>query len=474
MEVFLPHSVDEIREFLNHAGRPRDPGILCRDTAPEERKKLRASMLGVSAEGPVILAGHQPVFYPPGILVKDIFAVTMARASGGTAVNVVVDTDEEEITFTAPSRAPGMRPHRESMTLTRTGLILREQKLDAALKTRFDEMLLRYSGRLYSTFSPDIVPQVRRHLSFLRNALPDAERPMDLAVALREHWEYEAGLPMRTIYASDLVKSSAFKYFTGFIAERADDFRQSYNAVLDWYRTEHKIKNRAQPLPDLDVEKKELPFWLLKDGRRIPLTDEMLPTDGEILPRAVTLTLFLRLFLCDLFVHGRGGARYDRITDRLLADFFRCDAAPFTVASATLSVSARADIALAARSVEEIERDLRCVAFDPSRFLQKQDALRKEHDAVVARRQNPSNDRRKIHLGIQAVNEKIRAEIKDTIAELEAEHSRALVVRRNRDVYFERSYPFFFYALDPLRDAVKPYASLPALRTTLAPDRIAR
>lgn len=460
MDIFLPHNVNEIREFLGRPGKKRDPGILCPDTAPDERAKLRAGV--VSDDGPIILAGHQPVFYPPGILIKDIFAVTLARAAGGTAVNVVVDTDEEEITFTAPSRTPGRRPVRESITLTKTGIILREQELDRALKQRFDEMLVRYTGRLYATFSPDIVPQVRRHISFLRNELADARRPMDLAVALREHWEQEAGLPIRTIYASDLVKSSAFRYFTGFIAERADEFRASYNAVLDWYRTEHKIKNKAQPLPDLDVERKELPFWLLKDGRRIPLTDNMLPADGEILPRAVTLTLFLRLFLCDLFVHGRGGARYDRITDRLLADFFRCDAAPFTVASATLSVPARADVALAGRAVSEIERDLRCVQFDPSRFIRKDHPLRKEHDKLIARRQNPDDDRREIHRAIQAVNEKVRAEITAEIEELQAEHERAQIVHKNRDVYFERSYPFFFYALDPLRDAMKPYVNAPA------------
>ena len=38
----------------------------------------------------------------------------------------------------------------------------------------------------------------------------------------------------------------------------------------------------------------------------------------SLAPKAVTLTLFARVFLADLFLHGVGGARYDEVTDGIM------------------------------------------------------------------------------------------------------------------------------------------------------------
>src|SRR5689334_21153410 len=48
----------------------------------------------------------------------------------------------------------------------------------------------------------------------------------------------------------------------------------------------------------------------------------------RISPRALTLTTFFRLLLADQFVHGIGGARYDRVTDRLIARFLGIEPPP--------------------------------------------------------------------------------------------------------------------------------------------------
>jgi hypothetical protein len=46
--------------------------------------------------------------------------------------------------------------------------------------------------------------------------------------------------------------------------------------------------------------------------------------------------MFFRLMLADQFVHGIGGARYDRVTDRVTGSFFGIDAPRFCVTTATL------------------------------------------------------------------------------------------------------------------------------------------
>jgi hypothetical protein len=62
-----------------------------------------------------------------------------------------------------------------------------------------------------------------------------------------------------------------------------------------------------------------------------------LERDGlKVRSRALTNTLFARLLLCDLFVHGIGGGLYDELTDELLRRFYTTEAPGYLVLSATL------------------------------------------------------------------------------------------------------------------------------------------
>src|SRR5262249_8334231 len=55
----------------------------------------------------------------------------------------------------------------------------------------------------------------------------------------------------------------------------------------------------------------------------------------KIRSRALTNTLFARLLLCDLFVHGIGGGKYDELTDVLLRRFYGLGPPGYLVLSAT-------------------------------------------------------------------------------------------------------------------------------------------
>jgi len=56
----------------------------------------------------------------------------------------------------------------------------------------------------------------------------------------------------------------------------------------------------------------------------------------KIRPKALLLTLFNRLFISDLFIHGLGGAKYDLVTDEIIREFFKVEPPHFLVASCTL------------------------------------------------------------------------------------------------------------------------------------------
>jgi hypothetical protein len=59
-------------------------------------------------------------------------------------------------------------------------------------------------------------------------------------------------------------------------------------------------------------------------------------TRTRLAPRALMLTLYIRLFVADQFIHGIGGGRYDQVTDRLIARQFGIAPPHFSVTTATL------------------------------------------------------------------------------------------------------------------------------------------
>jgi hypothetical protein len=143
-----------------------------------------------------------------------------------------------------------------------------------------------------------------------------------------------------------------------------------HNEVLAEYRTRTGIADRTQPAPDLARHDGaiETPLWLYRDGepreplfvRRAGETWELLGARGPVgaitadpqrateslaaigrtglylAPRALTLTMFLRTFLADAFVHGIGGAIYEEAGDVLTRRWFGQAPQPFITASATL------------------------------------------------------------------------------------------------------------------------------------------
>ena len=56
----------------------------------------------------------------------------------------------------------------------------------------------------------------------------------------------------------------------------------------------------------------------------------------RVRPKAITLTMFARLCMADLFIHGIGGGRYDRVTGAVIQETFGCPPPPYVVATATL------------------------------------------------------------------------------------------------------------------------------------------
>ncbi len=177
---------------------------------------------------------------------------------------------------------------------------------------------------------------------------------------------------------STVCETEAFGWFASHLLAHLPRFRQVHNDALLRYRRLYHIRSKNHPVPELDAEGDwlEAPFWVWRAGepRRRPLDGPAacpgrsscgspgsrkcwpscpLAPDREAccavevlreLParrvrlrtRALTTTMFARLLLGDLFVHGIGGAKYDELGDEILRGFFGFAPPGFQTLSMTL------------------------------------------------------------------------------------------------------------------------------------------
>ena len=174
---------------------------------------------------------------------------------------------------------------------------------------------------------------------------------------------------------SAICDAPAYRWFLCHLLDELPRFRRDYNEVVRQYRTIHRIRNAAHPVPDLAEQDGwlEAPFWIWQTvdprrqrlfarrvGKTVLLTDRRgleislpLSPGGDALgavgalddwaakgvrirSRALITTMWARLALGDLFVHGIGGAKYDQVTDALIWRFFGAAPPGFLAVSGTL------------------------------------------------------------------------------------------------------------------------------------------
>jgi hypothetical protein len=85
--------------------------------------------------------------------------------------------------------------------------------------------------------------------------------------------------------------------------------------------------------------------------------------------RALTTTLFSRLCLCDLFVHGIGGAKYDAMTDRIASRFFGVGLPEYLTLSATEWLAIGEPHSATASDVSRLRQMLREIQQNPQRHV---------------------------------------------------------------------------------------------------------
>jgi hypothetical protein len=441
----------------------------------------------------VVVTGHQPELFHPGIWVKHFLLQRLAEETGATALDLVVDSDG----FSSLGvEVPSMRP-----VLARRSIYLAVGEPDGCYATapvpppeRIREFREAGLAALWTLPAPAIGRHFDQFCAEIEGAARDASNLAEVVVLARRRYEASAGTTYLELPITAEASGGAFRAFFVDLALRAERVRDAYNGALHTYRARKKMRSLAQPFPDLarDGDLIELPFWTLVNGTRksvwarssdvveIRVEDQVfvrLPRDPEaaaaaleaapmrLAPKAATLTMYNRLFVADLFVHGIGGARYDRVTDAIAEALYGVEPLPFAVASMTMYLPIGARV-VTSGEIEEAERRLDRFTHNPDDFLDEVDfasagerkrafELAEEKERLVEALGRPGADKRSLGARVREINREM-GELLAPLREELREEIQHLRERRNAaDVLTDRTYPFCFWDPREIQDKAR-------------------
>lgn len=432
---------------------------------------------------PFILSGHQPQLFHPGVWYKNFVLGRLARELRGVGVHLLIDSDM--------CRGVSIRVPSGSVDEPRVEAVAYDAP---SAEVPYEERTIRDMATL--TSFPDRVvallsPLVERPLveSLWPLALGRNSTQMNLGLrlaqgrhALEETWHNDTlELPQ-----SAVCQLPEFAWFLAHVLAQLPRFWATHNDALAAYRRSLGLRNRAQPIPDLAESDGwlEAPFWIWTndDPRRRPLfaqqnAGELVISDRhqhrikltlsddtdataavehllalsargvKIRTRALTTTLFARMVLGDLFLHGIGGARYDQVTDQIIRGFFECTPPEFAAVSATLRLPI-ANRPAETQNGRHWQQQLRDLRYHPERFLDSRDTSTTEHVAAKKRwvqtEKTPQNARER-HQAIAAANKSLQPYVEAERRKIEWEHEETDRRQRSCAILDSRDYSFCLF-----------------------------
>jgi hypothetical protein len=287
--------------------------------------------------------------------------------------------------------------------------------------------------------------------------------------------------------------SEAFQWLVAHLLAQLPRFHAVHNEAVRQYRRKYHVRSTSHPVPELAAEGTwlEAPFWVWTAGEphrrrlfaraagaEIALSDRRswearlpLQADGDagraverllelqrggvrIRSRALITTLWARLALGDLFIHGIGGAKYDRVTDVLIERFLGLRPPGLMVVSATLLLPIERD-RVAYDDVSMAERQLRDLTYHPEQFVDSSDSvpsnLLAEKRQWIETPQTVENARRRCR-AIRAVNAALQPWVEQRRKEILEQQAQAIHRRRVEGVLAWREYAFCLYPESTLHE----------------------
>lgn len=438
---------------------------------------------------PMFVAGHQPELVHPGVWFKNFVLGNLAKRHNGIALQLIIDSD---LCRTAAIRVPTGSVDAPRVEAVAYDSQLEEQPYE---ERRIDdlEVAASFPQRVDRAIKPFIAKPLAKQLWPQVMDSLKSDGKLGLALARGRH-SLEAAWGNETLElpASQIYELDEFRQFACLVLADLPRFRKAYNEALNAFRQAHGIRNRAQPLPNLSCEGGlcEAPFWIWSAndptrrplwverlGDRLQLTDRVqirfelkLTENGsaehaidalrsrasqgiKIRTRALLTTLFARLVLSDMFLHGIGGAKYDQVTDDLAQRFFSFALPGYMTLSATLRLpiphkSTPRD------QVRDLSRELRELTYHPEKHVSspngKADQFVANKRKWIATPKTPSNAAER-HRAIVSANESLQPWVADQREALLARQQDAVQELRASTILDSREYAFCLFPENELR-----------------------
>lgn len=403
--------------------------------------------LGLPTDRPIVMTGHQAEMWHPGILAKFLAGDALAGCVGGATAWLIADQDDNDgLAVSLP-----VRDERGVLTTERTWLGRDGVKgLPTGARGAVKDVGATLRGR-------GAVPSVERGLRDVVAAMTRAREEKTLArqiVAALRTLSAPWLAPAPIVFAMELNGTTLFREMVERMRDDPESAVSAYNAAAA-----ESIEAGVGAL-DVSDGRVELPLWRVRWGmaRERVYADQLGEIDAsELAPRALLMTAIVRMALCDLFIHGTGGAAYDGVTERWIETWLGRKLAPAVMATADVLLPLEeagvdeADVAKAVWRAHHARHDPGEVGLDE---------LGREKRALVERIASEKEDGRDpapVFRELQELLAKYRTDQSQRLDTLEGEAVRLSRALASHDVAHERTWAFPLHepaSIDALRDDI--------------------
>lgn len=452
-------SLLENSDTLIGAERLADLRRACRRDVLRNACEYTARLRGVRPEMPsidddLVVVGHQPGLFHPGVWLKHWSADAIAKRAGGIALNIVIDNDLcDRLSIDVPV-GPASSPRTTAVSLDRDfeerpweDLRLKEPEAFRDAGQRVCEAMKDWG---YEPAACAAWQQIEH--------IDECDSVVDHLTRIRHKMQLAGGAEMLEVPMRNVARLPSFAQFVAHIVQKIASLSAAYNEGLATYRQLNKLRNDAHPMPNLARERDlfEVPLWIWRagdqqrrplwaqpDGCGVRLFDRT--GDGDtspiafvrdhecdwdmwhrmltdldhqgyrVRPRALMTTLFLRLCLADLFIHGIGGAKYDEVTDWIVRHFIGIEPPEFLTVSGTFRLPLKRNASTEA-DLRRLKRKQRDFVHNPDRHGAV-GPLVDEKQALIAEQREAANgngsrrENRKRYLRLREINEQLASQL---------------------------------------------------------------
>lgn len=438
----------------------------------------------------IVMAGHQPELFHPGVWFKNFALSSIAADQDAIAVNLIVDNDLCGASSVLAPSLRGGRLVRETVSIDAPApLSVPFEQRWIEDRAAFDSFDRRLSQTLRGVVDN---PAVHRLWEHARRAA-DRCQNIGCSVAQARHaLEGELGLQTLELPMSVACRTHSFSAFVLSLVADLPRLHSCYNQSLIEYRQSHGIRSSAHPVPELAEEDGwfEAPLWIYGDDDprrrsawvrlhrdRLEISDrenrcvaisgppesaaaaeQLFAAAGpqfKLRPRALVTTMYARLVLSDLFLHGIGGAKYDQLGDMIIQRFFGIQPPEYGVLSATVLLPPLPKASWhhsggGEQAIRDLQHQQRDLQFAPERFA---DRVELPADLIARKRSlltsiPPLDAKAAWHRDLEAINRELSSYLSELRSDLGEQLQAAREAAREAQIAASREHPFPVYPLE--------------------------